>query len=325
MAEGNLTSPVGRSPLVSVVMPVYNAAAFVAEAIESILTQTHDDLELIVVDDGSTDDSWSEVTRLAATDRRVQPIRADRRGVSATFAEGVARAQGDFIARMDADDVALQDRLAIQLEWMGRKGVDVCGSQADLFGDKADSWWFPERHDDIRRELLFRAAMLFPTIVAKASVLKSYPFDRAVVWDDYELETRLAMRYRLGNHPAALLRYRRHPLQTHRTQPLAFSNDFRRYRFRLFYEMFPGTPLPDYIAFARLAGRQPLLDLDELDRAGSRLATLSDTDEARLRLVMAERWRKACDRSAGLGPAVEGVFQRWAPAIAGDSGGAQPK
>ena len=317
--------PVGRSPLISVVMPVYNAAAFVAEAIESILTQTHDDLELIVVDDGSTDDSWSEVTRLAATDRRVQPIRGDRRGVSATFAEGVARARGDFIARMDHDDVSCPERLAVQLEWMSRTGVEVCGSQAELFGDEVESWWFPEKHDDIRRELLFRAAMLFPTIVAKASVLKSYPFDQTVVFDDYELLTRLATRYRLGNHPAALLRYRRHPLQTHRVQARAITGDFWRYRFRLSYEMFPGTPLPDYIAFARLAGGQPLVDLDELDRAGSWLATLSETDDVRLRSLMAGRWRKACDRSASLGPAVEGVFQRWAPVIAGDSDGAPPK
>ena len=109
------------------------------------------------------------------------------------------------------------------------------------------------------------------------------------------------------------------------TQAQSFNTDVRRYRFRLFYEMFPGTPLPDYIAFARLAARQPLLDLEELDRAGSRLAILSDTDDVRLRSVMAERWRKACDRSASLGPAAEGVFQRWAPAIAGDSDGAQPK
>ena len=314
----------GCSPLVSVVMPVYNGIAYVAEAIESILTQTHHDLELIVVDDGSTDDSWSEVSRLAASDRRVLPIRGGRRGVSAAFAEGVVQARGDFIARMDHDDVACPERLAVQLEWMSRTGVEVCGSQAELFGDRVESWWFPEKHDDIRRELLFRAAMLFPTIVAKTLVLKSYPFDRAVVWDDYELETRLVMRHRMGNHPAALLRYRLHPLQTHRTQTLAISKDFRRYRFRLFYEMFPGTPLPDYVIFARLAGRQALLDLDELDRAGLWLAALSDTDDARLRGVMAERWRQACDRSASLGPAVEGVFQRWAPVIARDSSGKAP-
>jgi len=315
---------VGRSPLVSVVMPVFNSVSFVAEAIESILAQTHRDLELIVVDDGSTDDSWSEITRLAATDRRVQPIRGERRGVSATFAEGVARVQGDFIARMDADDLALPERLAVQLDWMSRTGVEVCGSQAELFGDRVESWWFPEKHDDIRQELLFRAAMLFSTIVTKASALKTYPFDPAVIWDDYELETRLAMRYRLGNHPATLLRYRQYPLQSHRTQARACARDYRRYRFRLFYEMFPGTPLPDYIGFARLAARQPLVDLVELDRAGYWLATLSDTDDARLRRLMAERWRKACDRSAGLGAAVDDVFRRWAPVIEGDPGEAPP-
>ena len=306
-------------------MPVYNAAAFVAEAIESILTQTHDDLELIVVDDGSTDDSWSEVTRLAATDRRVQPIRGDRRGVSATFAEGVARARGDFIARMDADDVALPERLSTQLEWMVRAGLDVCGSQVEPFGDPGDELWFPEGHEAIRRELFFRTSMLFPTVMSRAHVIHAHVFIPEVMHDEYEFATRIVSRYILGNHPRALLRHRCHQRQTHRTHALGMTNDLRRYRFRLFYEMFPGTPLPDYIAFARLSARQPLLDPHELDRAGSRLATLSETDEVRLRSLMVERWRKACDRSASLGPAVEGVFQRWAPVIAGDSDGAPPK
>ncbi len=325
MAERKLTPLMGRFPLVSVVMPVYNAASYVAEAIESILVQTHADLELIVVDDGSTDDSWSEVTRLAATDRRVQPIRGGRRGVSATFAEGVARARGDFIARMDADDIARPERLATQLEWIDRTGVDVCGSQVEPFGDPVGSLWFPESHDAIRRELLFRTAMLFPTILARAPIVHEYSFSPAVAQDEYEFTTRLVMRYRLGNHHEALLRHRCHPRQSHVTQAQSFNSDVRRYRFRLFYEMFPGTPLTDYIAFAQLAGRQPLLDLDQLNRAGSRLATLSDTDDVRLRGIMAARWRKACDRSTSLGPAVEGVFQRWAPVIAGDSDGAPPK
>lgn len=101
---------------VSVVLPVYNARAFLAFSIASLIEQTHGDLRIIAIDDGSTDGSRSVLEAAAALDHRITPIFRENRGLIATLNEGLALADTDFIARMDADDIAFPTRLAAQLE-----------------------------------------------------------------------------------------------------------------------------------------------------------------------------------------------------------------
>ncbi len=100
---------------ISVVMPCFNAAATVARAVRSIQHQTFSDWRLIVVDDGSTDDSANIVESIAAMDPRILLIRSPHLGVVGASQRGNEEAQGEFIARMDADDVSLPDRFAVQL------------------------------------------------------------------------------------------------------------------------------------------------------------------------------------------------------------------
>ena len=116
-----------RPPLVSVVMPVFNAASYLAETIESILCQTLPDFEFIIVDDGSTDGSVDLIRRHAAQDSRIRPLFGEHRGHGAAANAGIALARGDFIARMDSDNLALPEKLATQLAWMDRAGVEPDG------------------------------------------------------------------------------------------------------------------------------------------------------------------------------------------------------
>src|ERR1041385_2771269 len=96
-------------------MPVRNAGRFLAEAVDSVLRQTFRDLELVAVDDGSTDDSLEILQRLATEDPRVSVVTGDARGISAALNRGWHEARGEYIGRLDADDVALPGRLEHQV------------------------------------------------------------------------------------------------------------------------------------------------------------------------------------------------------------------
>src|SRR5258708_7569819 len=120
-----------NSPLISVIMPVYNAAPFVREAVESILAQTLGDFELIMIDDASTDGSPEILARF--TDPRCRLLtNANNLGAAETKNRGIAEARGEFLAFLDADDVATPQRLARQLEWLrAHPAVGLLGSRIE--------------------------------------------------------------------------------------------------------------------------------------------------------------------------------------------------
>src|SRR4051794_4532921 len=106
------------TPAVSIVMPVYNGAAYVAEAVRSILGQTFEDFEFIIVDDGSTDRTPRILHEYERMDRRVRVISRPNTGIVGALNDGVAAAEAPLIARMDADDVSTPQRLHRQVEYL---------------------------------------------------------------------------------------------------------------------------------------------------------------------------------------------------------------
>ena len=158
-------------PLISVVMPVRNGAPYVADAVSSIQAQSYRHWELVVVDNESDDDSAAIVGALAARDSRIRLITGVPRGIAGALNAGVDLARGQLIARMDADDVAVPERLEVQLQWMRRTGVEICGGWIQQFGDRQGLVWFPETHEAIARELLFRCALMHPTVLTHAEIL----------------------------------------------------------------------------------------------------------------------------------------------------------
>jgi glycosyltransferase involved in cell wall biosynthesis len=114
------------APSVSVVMPVYQAAGFLAEAIESILAQTHPDFELIAVDDGSTDASGAILERYAKRDPRLIVAHRRHEGVIRARNAGLSLARAALVACMDADDVSLPDRLAMQISALTARPDVIC-------------------------------------------------------------------------------------------------------------------------------------------------------------------------------------------------------
>lgn len=163
-------------PAVSVLLPVFNAAATLARAARSILDGTFDDVELLILDDGSTDGSAEVAEEL--NDPRVGVHRFAHRGLVATLNDGVRLARGPRIARMDADDVAMPDRLAAQVE----VEADVVGSQVrivDEAGNLVSSMqryqqWINEHvdHASIAAMRFVESPLVHPTVLAKRAVFE---------------------------------------------------------------------------------------------------------------------------------------------------------
>jgi glycosyltransferase involved in cell wall biosynthesis len=205
-----------QRPLVSVLLPVFNAEKYLAAAIDSILRQTFRDLELIIIDDGSVDGSSGIIA--ACTDARLVVIRNETNlGVVASLNKGLALARGDLIARMDADDVADLRRIEQQVAYCLRNSnVAALGTAITYIDDDGTVTGHPGRlalEPAVVRWRLLRGTCLFhPTLMlnrarAGDDVRYSAEFVHA---EDYELMLRLSRRYDLDNLPERLLGQRLH-------------------------------------------------------------------------------------------------------------------
>jgi glycosyltransferase involved in cell wall biosynthesis len=223
-----------QTPTVSVVMAVYNAQEFLAEAIESVLDQTLRDFELLVVDDGSTDDSPDIIERFARADRRIRASRLARNGGTAQARNAaLEQARAPFVAICDDDDRQLPQRLAVQVAWLqAHPRCVMVGGRVRPFGDvdAAPLAWLPGDDALARPHVLFQAlyidsASLFRRDLACVHGLR-YP--DAPVWEDWVFQ---ALALRVGEiHvlPDTLLEYRRHAAQ--QTSPPRLMASGRRTR-----------------------------------------------------------------------------------------------
>ena len=197
-------------PRVSVVLCVYNQAAYVAEAIASILGQTLTDLELIVVDDGSTDSS-PEVVR-GFTDPRVRYVRNERNlGHAGSLNRGVALARGRYLAIMDSDDISLPERLARQVDFLdAHPDVAMCGSWVETFGARMELRRFPTEPAVLAASLLLSCPFSMPTVMLRREAMLPEGFDPRGLAFDYAYWVEVANRAPVANLPEVLLKYRLH-------------------------------------------------------------------------------------------------------------------
>lgn len=163
---------ISGSPSVSVIMPAYNAARFVGEAVASILNQSFTDFEFIIVNDGSTDDT-SKILH-SYQDSRIHLIERENKGFAASLNEAIAISRGKYIARMDADDIALNNRLQLQYEYMeANENVGILGGQAYLIdeqGEKQGETNNPLGREEILSCLEYICPMTHPTYFVRKEV-----------------------------------------------------------------------------------------------------------------------------------------------------------
>jgi glycosyltransferase involved in cell wall biosynthesis len=199
---------------ISVLLPVRNGARYLREAVDSVLAQTVAKLEVVVVDDGSTDDTL-EILR-SYRDERLRVVQQEPAGLVAALNRAVAEARGDLVARMDADDVSHPHRLERQLELLEREsrlGLVGCGVETiDERGRTTGSWLLPADDDALRRRLLLRNLFTHGSVVMRRSALESAGGYSGAYGanEDYDLWRRIARGWRLAAVPEVLYRYRVH-------------------------------------------------------------------------------------------------------------------
>lgn len=205
-----------NSPVVTVLMSVYNGEVHLHQAIDSILAQTRPDFEFLIIDDGSNDDSLSIIK--SYKDQRIRLIQnANNIGLAKCLNIGIELARGKYIARMDCDDISLSNRLEVQVEYMDKhENVAVSGSYVEMVGKNTGIVKYPTDCDEIRCYLLAGPPFAHPSVIMRKSVLTRYnifydeSFSRS---QDYELWIRLLQVASAGNIERVLFQYRIHDHQ----------------------------------------------------------------------------------------------------------------
>lgn len=206
----------GNPPIASVLMPVYNGEAYLAEAIESLLGQTERNIEVVAVDDGSTDSSREILRRFATRDTRVRVFEEDHRGLVATLNRGLEVACGKYICRLDQDDIAMPDRVEKQVRFLEEHPDHVLvGGQAIMIGkigEKLRSWEQPLCYPEVLASLEKGCRFQHSSVMfRRAEVLSEGGYDPLFTTaEDYDLWVRLAVNYRLANLPDLVCQYRVH-------------------------------------------------------------------------------------------------------------------
>jgi hypothetical protein len=292
-------------------MSVYNGAATLPEALAGALAQTWRDFELLVIDDGSTDDSPAILA--ACADRRLRVVRNERNlGLTASLNRGLALAQGEYIARMDADDISLPQRLARQVSFLdANMGVAACGTWVETFGERGEIWRFPPKDEDIRSELLFVNVLAHGSVMLRRAALAAHGLrydERHVRGQDYDLWVRLSCHAKLANLPEVLLRYRLHSLQAGAADSAGQRATAQQVR-RMQLEWLGLAPSEDDMALhLALSLRQPEPTLEFLSRARAWLEGIEAANHTArifpagaLRRALARRWLAAGRAAQGNG------------------------
>ena len=203
--------------MISVVMPVYNGSQFLREALDSILAQSFVDYELLVIDDGSSDDSAAMVASVG--DPRIVLLRNDRnRGLVYTLNRGLQYARGLYVARMDQDDISLPDRFLRQLEYLEQNpAIGLCGTWMETIGDR-NGIVVKYAADPVEAKcrLLFVTVLAHPTVMFRRSVLADHGLFYSEAYqhaEDYEFWLRLSRQTNISNIPQVLHQYRLSPGQ----------------------------------------------------------------------------------------------------------------
>lgn len=200
-------------PKVSVIMPAYNAEAYIKEAMDSILCQTFGDFELIVLNDCSGDST--EQIILSYDDPRVVYLKNEKNlGVAGTLNRGLEHAKGEYIARMDSDDIAMPQRLERQVKHLDdHPDLLACGSNAVLFGQVASesNTDMPLDYKSVCIRLALTNAFVHPTMLLRREALAHVRYDSGFEGrEDYRMWMVLSRQGQMENLPEPLLRYRIH-------------------------------------------------------------------------------------------------------------------
>ncbi|MFL5812874.1 MAG: glycosyltransferase family 2 protein [Bdellovibrionia bacterium] len=224
-----------HAPVLTVLMPVYNAEDYLSDAIESVLNQTFARFELLIINDGSTDRSQEIIDRFVSQDSRVRSIRQPNMGIVKTLNRGIELSTTELIARHDADDLSLPGRFERQVAFLETNpDCALVGTAAEVFSDSVTHRQvFPFCfHEQIGDAFLFGNTFVHGSVmfrreaILKAGLYSESPGARHI--EDFDLWARLARKYRIANLGETLYRYRDHPSSISNSQSNTQRENTRR-------------------------------------------------------------------------------------------------
>lgn len=229
-----------RIPRVSVLLPCYNAQETLNQSIDSLDAQTFEDFEVIAVDDGSNDQTHDILKAWAARTPRITVQSIPHAGIVPALSAAASVSSGEFLARMDADDIALPERLARQVELMdSQTHLALCGTNVEYFpqelvrdGARRYQKWINgiTRSDQMENDLFVECPIPHPTLMMKRAAFERVGGYVQTDWpEDYDLILRFwANGMKMGKVPEVLLRWREHPDRLSRTDTRYSDGAFRR-------------------------------------------------------------------------------------------------
>lgn len=207
-------------PVISVVMAVYNGQSFLQEALDSIRVQTFTNYEFLIVNDGSTDETESILERYRRSDQRIKVFNNIHRGLVAALNFGCQLAKGEYIARMDADDISVPDRFESQIDYLSQnRRVAVLGGRRRLIWKDSTPLYQDDRYGseplsdiEIKTALKSYNCMAHYTVMMRTRSFHEVGGYRAAFLDaeDYDLWLRMSEKYEIANLPKVLAYYRLH-------------------------------------------------------------------------------------------------------------------
>jgi len=233
------------NPKLSVVMPAYNAGAYLRDAVSSILDQSFRDFEFIIVNDGSSDATASILQEYERIDSRIRVFHQENQGMIAALNRGCRLARGKYIARMDADDISYPDRLAKQLTYLeAHPAIGILGTWVRKLKNDVpvEPWCPPTLPGVLRWELFFGVSVAHPSILMRRTIGERLGFYRADALhvEDVDLWFRASAITEFSNLPEILYEYRvwhggtsQMDQQIRRETHVRFLRDFIRYTFQI--------------------------------------------------------------------------------------------
>lgn len=296
------------TPAITVLMPVHNAEEHIREAIESILVQTFNDFEFLIVDDGSTD-STRDIVR-TYNDPRIKLVKNTKnRGTVHVLNQGIELARGKYIARMDADDISLPKRLEKQFAFMERNpSIGISGSAMRLIkkGKLKNTRKQPCTNEELKIQLLFGTCFFHPTVILRTDLAKTHPYpDNLVYTQDYNYWTNLADKTQFANLDETLLHFRTHETQISHTKAGLQISNARTIRTAYLQKLFGHCSDNEIDIHHQLAENKDNIDLEETKAWIEKLIKLNDNSNTFLSTIfineMAKKWWFICRKNSGSG------------------------
>ena len=202
--------------IVSVIMPVYNGEKYIAEAIESILNQTFQNYELIIINDASTDNTVNIIENYK--DSRIRLIQNNSNlGLGLVRNIGLNNARGKYIAWLDSDDINMDTRLEKQVNLLeNNPNIGLCGTWVKTIGNAENVWKFPIQSDFIKSNMLFHNCFAASSVMLRREIIIKHKYFFSLEYlfaNDYEFWEKISNHCNIANIPEILTYYRLHPSQ----------------------------------------------------------------------------------------------------------------